>query len=627
MFPLQLRDRRPRIRQCRGGVPAAAVERLERRLPLTFYTVDTVEDVSADDGRLSLREALTAANTNAAFFDAPAGEADGLDRIRLPRATFRDPLTLRSTLAVTDGVVVLGGRALFLPAGDGFDGPAFDVRLPPGEQVILENFNVEGGFRNRAAGGILRFTGSDGTSAAPPSAALGLRGTRFFFGVSNATGGSLYLNGGRTVAVDTVISRNRSGLGGGGVHLTGGGRLSLTGGSQTRNTAGTDGGFLLNDGGTARIDDGRLLRNEAGDRVPGGSGGAVHTSGTGYTAAVDTAFLLNTAAGAGGAVANADARVAFRGRTEFDRNEAGGGTDGRAGGAVFSSGVTLVAGGSLFQDNRAAGGDGRGGAVFVDGGRFVMRNAVLRDNAASADGGAVAVGDANPAEVTLTRSTFLRNVAGPDGAAAGVGNGGAVFAAANPAARLLVGGGRFLENIARAGGGAVFAGTGVTVNLGGAVYDDNTARAGGAVLADGARLDVDRSVLRRNRASVDGGGLFLRGGTVTVSGAALPANTAGRDGGGIYNAADLDLDDSEVRGTTRPAGAAASSPCGRPGRRSPGPAASSPGTRRTTWRKGDAGRTGFQPVRGPRSGTPCGSAERERTASAGGGGRILQRRS
>ena len=43
----------------------------------TTYVVDSLADTVAADGALTLREALTAANTNAASGDAAAGEADG----------------------------------------------------------------------------------------------------------------------------------------------------------------------------------------------------------------------------------------------------------------------------------------------------------------------------------------------------------------------------------------------------------------------------------------------------------------------------------------------------------------------------------------------------------------------
>jgi hypothetical protein len=58
-----------------------AIESLERRTLFTTYWVNTVVDDASiahlTDGRLSLREAIRAANSDKAFADAPAGEAAG----------------------------------------------------------------------------------------------------------------------------------------------------------------------------------------------------------------------------------------------------------------------------------------------------------------------------------------------------------------------------------------------------------------------------------------------------------------------------------------------------------------------------------------------------------------------
>src|SRR5262245_51604899 len=58
-----------------------AVERLEDRLTPAVITVTDVGDAIATDGFVTLREALTAASTNAASGDAAAGDA-GLDTIK-----------------------------------------------------------------------------------------------------------------------------------------------------------------------------------------------------------------------------------------------------------------------------------------------------------------------------------------------------------------------------------------------------------------------------------------------------------------------------------------------------------------------------------------------------------------
>ena len=58
-----------------------ALEPLEDRLVPAILTVTSVDDSIAIDGFVTLREALTAANTNAVSGDAPAGDA-GLDTIK-----------------------------------------------------------------------------------------------------------------------------------------------------------------------------------------------------------------------------------------------------------------------------------------------------------------------------------------------------------------------------------------------------------------------------------------------------------------------------------------------------------------------------------------------------------------
>jgi hypothetical protein len=52
--------------------PPFAAERLEDRTLLTTSTIDTLTDVLAVDGKVSLREAVQAARTNAAVNEAAA---------------------------------------------------------------------------------------------------------------------------------------------------------------------------------------------------------------------------------------------------------------------------------------------------------------------------------------------------------------------------------------------------------------------------------------------------------------------------------------------------------------------------------------------------------------------------
>ena len=57
-------------------------EMLESRLLLTTYVVNSLADVVANDGALTLREALQAANSNTAVNEASAGSESATDRIQ-----------------------------------------------------------------------------------------------------------------------------------------------------------------------------------------------------------------------------------------------------------------------------------------------------------------------------------------------------------------------------------------------------------------------------------------------------------------------------------------------------------------------------------------------------------------
>jgi hypothetical protein len=73
------------------------------------YVVNTTQDVVAADGHLSLREAVLAANTNAAAPDAPAGSAVNMDVITFDPSLTGKTITLSGfDLPVTDNLAIVG---------------------------------------------------------------------------------------------------------------------------------------------------------------------------------------------------------------------------------------------------------------------------------------------------------------------------------------------------------------------------------------------------------------------------------------------------------------------------------------------------------------------------------------
>src|SRR5579862_3961970 len=90
--------------------PRALAELLECRRMLTIITVTGTGDTIANDGVVTLREAITAANTNAPSGDAPAGQGGGVvDQIKfnIPGAGVQT-ISLTGDLTITDTVSIDG---------------------------------------------------------------------------------------------------------------------------------------------------------------------------------------------------------------------------------------------------------------------------------------------------------------------------------------------------------------------------------------------------------------------------------------------------------------------------------------------------------------------------------------
>lgn len=106
------------VRRCSAPV---AAEVLEDRTLLTAYIVDTLDDTVSADGKLSLREAIEAANTNAAVNEAAAGETGGaVDSITFDASLSGGTITLGGTrLNVTDSLSIAGlGASQLAISGD-----------------------------------------------------------------------------------------------------------------------------------------------------------------------------------------------------------------------------------------------------------------------------------------------------------------------------------------------------------------------------------------------------------------------------------------------------------------------------------------------------------------------------
>ena len=510
----------------------SAAETLEPRTLLTRFLVTTAADVVAADGLLSLREALTAANTDAAFSDAAAGTGD--DRVVFAGHLAGGRFETRGTLAVTDSVIVDGGGIRLESVTRG--GPVLNVRLDGAGRVLLRDLTIAGGDAADGGAGV-RFVGGSTQSA------LGLADVTLAGNRAAGDGGGLLLVGGRLAATRTRFVGNRAvGGRGGGLHAVGA-DVRVTDAVFAGNRATGSGGGLSVSGGYASLEDTDLERN-----VTGADGGAV--------AANDRAFLRvgrgtladNRAAGSGGAAAVADDATLALADDRVTANVAAG----RGGGGVFAGGGSIRVARTSFGGNAAVGSDGLGGGLLLAGGAANLRDVDFRVNTAASGGGGVAVSgpsdpNAPPAVFAAADVEFARNAAGSGdahAAAAGLGGGLLVDRSAGDA-RVSLTRGRFLRNRAAWGGGGLWVAAGRTA-LSGTDLRENVASAAAGFYADAALTLADLD-LRGNRAAGDlrpgdgGAGTIDAAGTVTVRDARVLRNDATGAGGGFHNRGRLDL--------------------------------------------------------------------------------------
>lgn len=296
-------------------------------------------------------------------------------------------------------------------------------------------------------------------------------------------------NQGGIVILDGVTLRNnRADEAGGGAAVFG--PLEVYDAVVTGNQAGEDGGGLW--GGGIEVYGGEFTDNQA-ERHAGAVLGAATISGA--------RFANNRArTGSGGAI-------------------------------TFVSANQLVAG-STFEDNQAG---AEGGALhrsFMGGdGTLRIEGSAFRRNTARAGGALALDGTPDGVDLKIGDTQFEGNSAGFAG--------GAILASAN-VGRLLIDGGRFRNNTARAyAGGAIYVGS--TTILRSVEFTGNSAGTFGGALAQDLPSNmapgfnpvrVAGSSFVGNSAGEAGGAIFTRDG-LTLAHTRVTGNRAGGDGGGV----------------------------------------------------------------------------------------------
>ena len=250
-----------RTRRCR-------LEPLEDRRLLTAFLVNSLADIVAADGYVTLREALEAANTNAAVFDAPAGSSIDIDRI-----TFAPRLFTDGTNPVP-GTITLGGTQLTISESVDIEGPGAEL------------LSIDANHLSRVLY----------VSAATPS----VSGVTITGGAADK-GAGIYCSGNLTLASSIVSNNTADTYGGGLCGDNSSGVVTVTNSTVSGNTAGQAGGGLYGRG-TLTLIGSTIANNTSTGSVSYGGGICINSSAAILTVANSTISGNSAVTGGGGIV-------------------------------------------------------------------------------------------------------------------------------------------------------------------------------------------------------------------------------------------------------------------------------------------------------------------------------------
>ena len=538
--------------------------------------VKTADDELNSDGDCSLREAVQAANTNAAV-DACASGSSGADTITLAAIAGQAVTITLGEFTVSEALTIIGdANRPTLDADDNsriFNTSA-DLTITA-TNLISGDVTGNGGAILVGGANDLTLTdvmisgsvakGGDGNGGAVYMGSGTLTVSGATFSGNQATGdapgeggGAVFIDGGSATFTATTFSNNRvtaGALGNGGALLLNGGSATLqpngdasTFTTLTGNEANRAGGAIENNGGSLTLDRVNASGNDAGI-----NGGVVHTSGTGTVDVDGGTYQTNTADAEGGALWNSAGGTMLIDGATIANNTASGDDASQGGGGVFNDGGTLTIGATTavtITSNRANGTSGSGGGILTVGGTVTITNTTITANEAIRAGGGIEMIDG---ALTMTGGNLSSNDVSTQGAIASAnpGNGGGFHMSGTSGSQATFDGVIVNGNRAgREGGGlwnqtgsttTVTNGTTISANL----TDGDAADDGGAgIFNNGGTLTVDGSAsavtITGNLAAgtaamslASGGGILSTGGTVTLTNVDVTSNEAVRAGGGV----------------------------------------------------------------------------------------------
>ena len=167
---------------------------------LTTFVVNTVSNANAlNDGFVSLREAVTAANTNAPFGDALAGMENG-DRIWFDPDIAGSTITLTQELVITDDLMIQGGMNDITIASNG----SRHFSILANERVSFGRLTFSGGIASKGGSILSMGTLSPGSVTTLITNSVFENNEALLEG-----GGAIYHSTGNLFVIDTDFINNR----------------------------------------------------------------------------------------------------------------------------------------------------------------------------------------------------------------------------------------------------------------------------------------------------------------------------------------------------------------------------------------------------------------------------------
>ena len=511
----------------------------------TTITVTTADDELNSDGDCSLREALEAANTDAAVDNCSAG--DGWDIISVPAGNYvltligaEEDANATGDLDVLESVTIIGAGA----EQTILDGNATDrvLHVDPtlaGVVLDLSDVTVTNGGNIVSGGGLYQVSGM-----------TILQDSIVHSNIATDTGGGIQADLGTMRILSTTIENNQTademdGFGGGLAIYSS--TVEIVDSSFISNVATEEGGAIYSYMGSLTIENSEILSNTADPSGTGFTYGGGISSYTGNLDMSESQVSYNTAdrgggiyteygivqiedstvshnvSARGGGIDAADVGVILKNTLiEYNRATDELGTTGRDVGV--GGGVYLEAGGLIesttIQHNHAE----YGGGLYGDEGGLSIFDSIVYSNTADEDGGGIFSDILN---IDMKRTIVRDNTAVDEG-------GGLYGSDAYPV--FFIEDSWFDGNQTDGDGGGIFMENECGLYLLRSTLSGNRAENGGGLKTDSScGIDIQDSTISGNTAEY-GGGIYVGDSSVVVAleNSTLSNNTATAEGGGIY---------------------------------------------------------------------------------------------